>query len=728
MNARVTTRRDFLKSSAAIGGGLVIEFTFPVNAVAQAKGPVTVQEVTAWVQIYPDDRVVIRVARSELGQGSFTSLPMLVAEELQCDWKKVTAEYVTTTEQMKRNRVWGSMSTFGSQSIRTSQEYLRKAGATAREMLIAAAAANWEVPASECVAENSVITHAASKRKISFGKVADAAAKLDAPKDVRLKDSKDWTLLGTSMKRFDIPDKVLGKQVFGIDVSLPGMLHASVMQSPVFGGKVMTVDSTAAEKMRGVKQIVRLENAVAVVADNWWRANRALKMVKVEWDEGTNSKVTSETIKNVLRAGLDDPMIPTAIKIGDAPAVLASASVVKVMEAEYYTPFLNHATMEPQNCTAWVRGSGSEMKVEVWAPTQDGENSVNAAAKALGVPPANVELHKMHVGGGFGRRGSMQDFVRFGVLVAKEVNANIDLPVKVAWSREEDVQQGAYRPVSMVRMKAGLDASGNVVAWHTRIASPSLFITVSPAAVKNGIDPSSVSIFADMPYTVPNMQVDYSLKQPHVPVTFWRAVAHSQSPFIREGFIDEMAHATNKDPVEFRRAMLTPGDKNLLVLEAVAKAAGWGTSLPKGVYRGIAVQDAYKSYAAAVVELSVSDKGEVDVKRVVIALDCGYVVNPDNVMAQIQGCVVWALTMVLYGEITIKDGRVEQSNFHDYPMLLINKMPKVEVVLVPTGGTWGGVGETPMAPIAPAMCNAIFAATGKRIRSLPLKNHDLKKL
>ena len=722
LNRVVTSRRHFLKTSAAVGGGLAIEFALPMQARGQAQGTAA-QEVTAWILIHPDERVVVRVARSEMGQGSFTGLPMLVAEELQCDWKQVSAEYASTTEQMKRNRVWGSMSTGGSSSIRTSHEILRKAGATARQMLITAAAQNWGVPAIECVALNGVITHAASKRSTTFGRVADRAATLEAPKDVKLKDPKDWQLIGTSQKRFDIPDKVTGKQVYGIDVTLPNMLHASILQCPVFDGKVKSVDSSAAEKMRGVKQIVRLDNAVAVVADNWWRANQALKLLKVEWDEGANATVSSQSIMALLSDGLNDTAIPNAKKVGDVSAALAGAA--QVMEAEYFTPYLNHATMEPQNCTAWVKGD----KVEVWAPTQNAEAAVAEAAKALGVAPTQVEFHKMHLGGGFGRRGVLHDFVKLAVLVAKQVNTTSDVPVKLTWSREEDIKQGAYRPVSLYRMKAGLDAAGNVTAWHSRIAAPSIMLTFQPDRVRNGIDTNALGGFIDMPYTVANTQVDYSLKQPHVPVTFWRAVAHSQNPFARECFLDEMAQSNGKDPVEFRRALLKAGDKNLLVMEAAAKAAGWSVPLPVGVHRGIAVQDSYGSYAAAVIELSVSDQGEIDLKRVVVAVDPGYVVNPDSAKAQIESCVVYGLTAALYGEITIKEGRVEQSNFYDYPMLRINKMPKVEAVLVPTGGsTWGGLGEPPLSPLAPALCNAIFAATGQRIRSLPIKNHNLKKV
>lgn len=722
LNRVVTSRRHFLKTSAAVGGGLAIEFALPMQARGQAQGTAA-QEVTAWILIHPDERVVVRVARSEMGQGSFTGLPMLVAEELQCDWKQVSAEYASTTEQMKRNRVWGSMSTGGSSSIRTSHEILRKAGATARQMLITAAAQNWGVPAIECVALNGVITHAASKRSTTFGRVADRAATLEAPKDVKLKDPKDWQLIGTSQKRFDIPDKVTGKQVYGIDVTLPNMLHASILQCPVFDGKVKSVDSSAAEKMRGVKQIVRLDNAVAVVADNWWHANQALKLLKVEWDEGANATVSSQSIMALLSDGLNDTAIPNAKKVGDVSAALAGAA--QVMEAEYFTPYLNHATMEPQNCTAWVKGD----KVEVWAPTQNAEAAVAEAAKALGVAPTQVEFHKMHLGGGFGRRGVLHDFVKLAVLVAKQVNTTTDVPVKLTWSREEDIKQGAYRPVSLYRMKAGLDAAGNVTAWHSRIAAPSIMLTFQPDRVRNGIDTNALGGFIDMPYTVANTQVDYSLKQPHVPVTFWRAVAHSQNPFARECFLDEMAQSNGKDPVEFRRALLKAGDKNLLVMEAVAKAAGWSVPLPVGVHRGIAVQDSYGSYAAAVIELSVSDQGEIDLKRVVVAVDPGYVVNPDSAKAQIESCVVYGLTAALYGEITIKEGRVEQSNFYDYPMLRINKMPKVEAVLVPTGGsTWGGLGEPPLSPLAPALCNAIFAATGQRIRSLPIKNHNLKKV
>ena len=710
-------RREFLKQSAAMGGALVIGFHLPGRALAESSAAAAATEVNAWVVVQPDDEVIIRVARSEMGQGSFTGLPRLVAEELECDWSRVRAQYASPAEHLRRNRVWVTMATGGSRSIRDSQDYLRKAGATAREMLIAAAAKGWGVPAGECIAENSVITHRPSGRKVRFGQVAEAASKLEPPQDVKLKDPKEWKLIGKPVQRFDLPDKVMGKPVFGIDVQVPGMAYAAIAQCPVFGGKLKGADAEKVRKMRGVLQVVPLEDAVAVVADNWWRAQQALKALPVQWEPGEGAKVSSASIQAFLRSGLDQADSPAARNDGDVGKAFAYAK--KTVEAEYYAPYLNHATMEPMNCTAAVKGD----RVEVWVPTQNGEASLASAAEAAGVPLANVEVHKTHLGGGFGRRGAFQDYVRQAVAIAKAAGK----PVKLVWSREEDMQHDFYRPASMARMKAALDANGIPVAWHTRIACPSILARVRPGEVKGGIDPVSVVCFSDLPYAIPNLRVDYAMRNTHVPVGFWRAVGHSQNPFFRECFVDEIAQAGGRDPYQLRRQLLAHSPKNLGVLEAVAKAAAWGKPLPAGVHRGIAVQDAYGSYTAAVIELSVGGKGEVDIRRVVVAVDPGYVVNPDSARAQVESCVAYGLTAALYGEITIKDGRVEQSNFHDYSMMRLKDMPKVEAVLVPSGGFWGGMGEPPLACLAPALCNAVFAATGKRIRSLPLKNHDLRK-
>jgi isoquinoline 1-oxidoreductase beta subunit len=711
------SRREFLKVSSAVGGGLALQFRFPLASAAGSPDKAT--EVNAWIVIHPDDRVVIRIARSEMGQGSYTALAQLVAEELDCDWNKVAAEFASPNEHIRRNRIWGSMSTGGSQGVRGSQDYVRKAGASARTMLIAAAAEKWKVPATECTVDKGVITHTATGRKLRYGEVAAAAAKLEAPKDVTLRDPAQWKIAGKPMHRLDIPDKVRGKPVFGVDVMLPGMLHASIAQCPVFGGKVKSVDDSAALKMRGVKKVVREEDFVAVVADNWWRANQALKQVKVEWDFGGKEHVDNGTIAAMLREGLAATDLPQARKMGDTQAALGSAA--KVLEAEYESPYLNHATMEPQTCTAWLKPEGF---LDVWTSTQNGESSMAVASQTAGLPLEKVEVHKMMLGGGFGRRGASQDFVKQGVAIAKQMPG---VPVKMMWSREEDVQHDFYRPASVVRIKAGLDAQGKLIAMHTKIACPSILRVVLPdTPIKDGIDFSAVRSFSDMPYEVPNQQVDYAMRNGHVPVGFWRAPGQ-QNAFYRECFIDELAAAAGKDPVEYRLAMLKAGDKNRGVLEAVAKAAGWGSALPAGVYRGVAVADGFGSYSALVAEVTVSPQGELKVHRVVVAVDSGYVVNPDTCRAQAESNVVYGLGTILNQEINIKDGRVVESSFQDFPLPKLAEIPKVETVLVPTGGFWGGHGEPAILGLPPAVCNGIFAATGKRIRSLPLKHHDLKK-
>ena len=707
-------RRKFLKQSAAIGGGLTVGFSFPGAFAQKADGAV---EINAWVVIRPDDAIIIRYARSEMGQGSMTSAPMLVAEELECDWTRVKIEYASANASVKRKRAWGDMAAVGSRTIRNSQEYLRRAGATAREMLIAAAAQQWGVPASECSASNSFITHGPSKRKVSFGKVADAAARLEPPKDVKLKDPKDWKLIGKSVKRIDIPDTVMGRQRYGIDAQLPGMVYAAIAQCPVFGGKVKSVDASKIQNRRGIIKVIPLETYVAVIADNWWRAKEALRDVAIEWDTAGNSGVSSASIMEFLRAGLTQQEgLAFARREGDVDQAFGAAA--KVLEAEYFTPYLAHATMEPMGCLALVKDG----KVDVWTSTQSVEASLATAAATAGVPLENVEVHRVQLGGGFGRRGGGQDFVRQGVAIAKAMEGT---PVKMLWTREEDMQHDFYRPASLIRMKAGLDASGNPVAWYSRVSAPSIVATLLKLPLKDGIDPQAVASYADQPYSIPNVRIEYAQRNPHVPVGFWRTVGHSQNPYMRECFVDELATAAGKDPYEYRLALLGKAPKELGVLEATARAAGWGKPLRAGVHRGIAVTEAYGSYTSAVAEVSVDDKGALTIHRLVLGIDCGYVVNPDNVIAQMQGSAVFALTALIWGEITIKDGRVEQSNFHDYRLMQLREMPAVEVVMAPSGGFWGGVGEPGQASILPAVCNAIYAATGKRIRSLPLKNHGL---
>ena len=703
-------RRQFIVSSAALGGGMMLGVNFPL--IAQAAGD-ALAEVTHWIVIQPDETVIIRIARSELGQGSFTGLAMLVAEELECDWGKVRPEYADVNEHVKRNRIFGPMTTGGSRSIRDSNKYLREAGAAAREMLVTAAAKEWGVPAAEVTVSKGVITHAASGKSTTYGKIAPQAALLEAPKEPKLKDPKDWKLIGTSPARFDIPEKTTGKQIYAADVRLPGMVHASIAQCPVFGGKLKSVDKSKIEGMRGVKSVVTAEDWVAVVADNWWRANQALKALPIEWDAGANGAVSSESIRTFLRTGIDATDVPVARKDGDAAAAFAGAA--KVIEAEYAAPFLNHATMEPQTATALIKPDG----IEVWVGTQNGEASIAAASEAAGVPLDKVILHKMHAGGAFGRRTAFNEFTKQAIKIAQTMPGT---PVRLQWSREEDMTQGRYRPVSLTKLRGALDKDGNWIGWHVRQSEPSIAAAVLTQFLKDGIDQVGTRVFIDSPYGVPNYTLEYAMRNTHVLLGPWRAVAHTHNPFFRECFIDELAQAAGKDPYQFRRGMLEKKPKDLAVLDAAAKAIGWGTTPPKGVFRGLAVSDSYGSYSAAGVEISVKNGTEIDVKRVVVALDPGYIVHPDAVKAQIESGVVWALSAAMMEEITIDKGRVVQTNFADYPVLTLRHTPKTEAILMPSGGFWGGVGEPPMAAVGPALGNAIFAATGKRIRELPLKH------
>jgi isoquinoline 1-oxidoreductase subunit beta len=710
--AATLDRRQFLKSTAALGGGLALEFSTAGTALAQVGAPSSPLEVTHWIVINPDDTIVIRVARSEMGQGSMTGLAQMVAEELDCDWGKVSTEFASPNEHIRRKRIWGSMSTGGSAGIRTSQEYLRKSGAAAREMLVSTAATEWNVPAAECSASKGVITHGPSKRTTTYGKVAAKAGKLEAPKEPKLKEPGQWTLIGKSVGRLELPDKVTGKPIYGADVRLPGMLMASIVQCPIFLGKVKSLDSAEAEKMRGVKGIVREPEFVAVVADNWWRANQAAKALKIEWDGGKYADASDDTIRAMLKEGLEAKDLPSARRIGDADAALASAA--KVVTAEYESPYLSHAPMEPMTSTAWFKDDGT---LEVWVSTQNGEASIAAAAEAAGLPLEKVEVHKTQLGGGFGRRGAPQDYVKQSVAIARKFPGK---PVKLLWSREEDMQHGFYRPASIVRMKAGLDADGRIVALKSTIACPSILALLRPEGIDKGIDFTAVRTFSDMTYTIANQQCDYAMRNGHVPVGFWRAPG-LQNSFYRECFIDECAAAAGKDPLEYRLAMLKDGDKNKAVLQAAAKAAGWGTPLPKGVYRGIAQSDGFGSYTAMVAEVSVSPQGQIKVHRVVFAIDSGYVVNPDACRAQAEGNVIFNLGQ-LHEAHHVKDGRIVESNFHDFQLPRLVEMPVVETVFVPSGGFWGGHGEPGALNVVPAVLNGVYAATGKRVRSLPLKD------
>ena len=711
-SGELLSRRSFLIGVSAVGGGLALSLAVPFAPVRTAE---EAPEVTAWLLIGSDNSVVIRVARAEMGQGAHTGLAMLVAEELECDWTKVSTEFVSPEENTRRERIWGDMSTGASRSIAASQLYLRQAGATAREMLIAAAAARWRVPASECVAAASVITHRPSGRKITFGAIAEAASQVPPPVDVKLKDPSEWTLAGKPRRRLDVPAKVTAQPIYAIDVRLPGMLYAAIMHCPVFGGAPKTIDDSAVATMKGVRRVVRLPNAVAVIADSWWRAKRAVEALPIEWDPRGNGRVSSASIAASVRAGLSETKSQVGRSDGDVAAAMPTA--IKHVAADYEVPFLAHATMEPQTCTAHVVNGG----VEVWVPTQEPMTALATAASAAGVPNEKVVVHGTFLGGGFGRRAAIQEFVRQAVLIAKEV----DVPVKLLWSREQDIQHDYYRPFGMGRLVAGLGADGMPVAWKIRLAGPSFVHGLVPGFGMTFVDRTFISGLAEeMAYDVPNYLVDYVTQQSPVPLGVWRAINYTQNTFYKESFVDEMAHAAGVDPYLYRRRLLRNNEKNLAVLDAAAKRADWFGPLPEGVHRGIAVTEACGSICAQVVEASV-ERGEVRVHRVISALDCGHVVNPLSISMQTEGAVIFALTAALIGEITIKDGGVEQSNFDSYEMLRIADAPRVETVLAPSGDFWGGAGEPAVPPLAPALCNAIFAATGKRIRSLPIKNHNL---
>jgi isoquinoline 1-oxidoreductase beta subunit len=707
-------RRAFVVGASAVGGGLALGFAIPLS-----RGPLRaaepVHEINCWVVIAPDDTVTVRTAHAEMGQGVMTALAMLVAEELECDWAKVRAEFVSPNENLRRDRIWGDMSTGASRSIASSQVNLRRAGATARQMLIAVAAARWHVAPSECIAKDSVISHPASGRHVSFGAVAEDATKVELPADVALKDPGAWTLAGTAQRRLDVPDKVTGKSLYAIDVRLPDMLYAAVMHCPVYQGTVKSVDESSIAGMKGVRRIVRLPDMVAVIADSWWHAKRAVDALHVEWNDSGNRDVSSASIAEFVREGLYSASTTVGRANGDAASALAAAA--HRIEAEYAVPFLAHATMEPQTCTAHVTAG----RVEIWAPTQDAMTTLVTAAVAAGVTNDKVVVHPLMLGGGFGRRNAVQEYIAQAVLIAKEVPQ----PVKMLWTREQDIAHDLYRPFGMARLVAALDADGMPNALTIRLAGPSFVASLVPQ-LGPIVDLSFVSgLTTEMPYDLPNYLVDVAIRPSHVPLGAWRGINYTQNAFYRESFIDELAHAAGIDPYLYRRRLVRNSPKNLAVLDAAARKAGWDQPPPAGVFRGIALNAGCDSYCAQVVELSVTD-GRVRVHRVVSAIDCGHVVNPLSVEMQMQGGIVYALTAALYGEITIKDGAAEQSNFDDYQMVRLADAPDVVSVIVPSGDFWGGVGEPPVPPLAPALCNAIFAATGKRIRSLPIKNHDLR--
>jgi isoquinoline 1-oxidoreductase beta subunit len=716
-------RRQFMITTSAVGGAFILGFFLPsrlAKAAAIADNPWTSPttggaEVNAWLVIGSDDSVTIRVAQSEMGEGVFTSMPMLVAEELECDWTKVRAEYASANRSLRENRVYQRMATGGSRAVRSSREYLQQAGASARARLIAAAAQQWGVPAGECRAENGMVLHPASGRKINYGAIAAAAASVKLDAEPAIKTPDQFKLLGQSLHRLDVPPKVNGSATFGIDVRLPDMLYASVMTCPVFGGTLKRYDFDAVKNMPGVRAAVEIPNGIAVVADSFWRAKTALEVMPIEWDFGPHAKASSEDFWKTFRAALDKPGA-VAKEEGDALAAIQAAS--KVVEADYEAPYLAHATMEPMNCTAQV----TPQRVDVWVGTQNPEGALAAAAEITGVAPENVYVHNCFLGGGFGRRFRNDD-VRQAVTVAKALGGR---PVKLIWTREEDMRHDGYRPMAAFRFRAALDANGMPIAYFNRSVTHSILSGLRPDDIKGGIDRTSIEGLSPIPYGFPQYRIEHLIQNTPVPVWFWRSVGASQNAFAVESFIDELAHAGGKDPVELRRQLLKGRADWLHVLDTVAQKANWGKPMPKGTAQGIAIAESYGSIVAEVAEVAVSRRGEVRVERVVCAIDCGHVVNPLTVAEQLESAVVYGLTAALYGQITVKDGRVVEGNFDDYPMLRLDAMPEVETHLALTGGSkWGGVGEPGVPPIAPAVCNAIFKVTGKRIRSLPLRKHDL---
>jgi isoquinoline 1-oxidoreductase beta subunit len=715
------SRREFVVSTAAVSGGLAFGFRVP-PAAAQAAGAAA--EVNAWVVVKPDDTCVIRIARSEMGQGTLTGLAQLVAEELECDWSKVRTESPTPGQNLARKRVWGDMSTGGSRGIRGSEDYVRRGGAAARMLLLQAAAEEWKVPVGELTVANGVISHAASNRTTTYGKVAAAATALPAPdpKSITLKSPKDWKIAGKPMKRLDTADKLDGSKVFAIDVRLPGMLCAAVMACPVFGGKLVSWDEAALRGKAGNPRVVKVDDAtIAVVADTWWRAKTALEALPIVWNEGDGATQSSATIAEHLQEGLYAKEAYAGRKEGDALKAIEGAA--KKVEAVYGTPFLAHATMEPMTCTVRITAD----RAEAWVSSQNGEASLAALSEVSGLPLDKCEVYKHDLGGGFGRRGGLQDPVRQAAAIGKQFPGTA---IKMIWSREEDMAHDFYRPISQCRMEAGLDESGKLVGLRLRVSGQSINAYLNPTAARGGNDDRQLQGFSEkgdahLGYTVPNLLIEYAMRNTHVPVGPWRGVNTNQNGVYMECFIEELARAAGKDSVEFRRALMQNHPKHLAVLDAAAEKGDWGKPLPPGVHRGIAQFMGYGSYSAATAEVSVSPEGKVKVHRMVLALNCGHAVNPDQIAAQVEGSVAYGLSATFYGECNVEKGRIAELNFDKYELLRLAEMPKVETVIVPTYDFWGGVGEPTICVVAPSVLNAIHAAIGKPVRSLPLKNVKL---
>jgi isoquinoline 1-oxidoreductase beta subunit len=721
---RGVSRRTFLKLSvtvgAAAGGGLLLGFSMPAVSQDQKAGKSVIGgdaneaaqngvfAPNAFIQIDTAGKVTLVIPKVEMGQGVYTSIPMLIAEELEVPLDTVTLDHAPPDEKLFTDPLLGGQLTGGSTSIRYAWEPMRKAGATARMLLIGAAAQQWQVDAASCHAKSGQVIHAASNRSIGYGQLVDAAAKLPVPQNVPLKDPKDFKIIGTAVKRLDSPEKVDGTATFGLDVRLPDMVYAAIANCPVFGGKLASVDDTNAKKIPGVRQVVKIDNAVAVIGDHTWAAKRGLQALDIQWNEGADAKLSMKQIVDDL-ANASQRNGAVARKDGDVVHAFSNAKTR--VDAVYQQPFLAHATMEPINCTVHVRPDGCE----IWLGSQVPTRVRDAAMAVTGLPADKIVVHNHLIGGGFGRRLEF-DMVTQAVKIGKQVST----PVKVLWTREEDIQHDMYRPYYYDKISAGLDANGKPLAWQHRIVGSSIMARFAPPAFKDGLDPDAVEVASDLPYDLPNQLVDYVRQEPHaIPTAFWRGVGPTRGTFVVESFIDELAAEAKVDPVKYRRDLLGKTPRALNVLNTATQAANWGSALPKGQGRGVSVMHAFGSFFAIVVDVAV-DQGEVAVKRVVCAVDCGMVVNPNTVEAQVQGGIIFGITAALYSEITIKDGRVEQNNFTDYRMLRIDETPPIDVHIVKSSEAPGGIGEPGTAALAPALTNAIFAATGKRLRQLPV--------
>jgi len=705
------SRRHFLTASAVASAGLIVGIVLPVRSAHSAALAAAASrfQPNAFIRITPDNIVTIIVGMSEMGQGVLTALPQLVAEELEADWRTVRFEQAPS-DPVYANALQETQATGGSTSIEAFWEPMRTAGATAREMLIASAADIWKVDKSSCRAEKGWVVHA-SGRRMSYGRLAGRAATMPTPTNVILKARRDFTIIGKGERRLDSPAKVNGTALFGLDVHLPGMLVAVVARSPVIGGKVASFDGTRAKAITGVRHVLQLGSSIAVVADSYWTAKTARDVLDIAWDDGGNAGLSTATISKALSDLVDHPAV-IARKEGD----VTTARITKSLTAEYEVPYLAHACMEPMNCTAWVK-PGS---VEIWGPTQAPGDAQTQIGKRLGLDPKQVQVHTTFLGGGFGRRYA-QDFVIDAVELSKAVGA----PVQLVYSREDDIKGQFYRPAALARLAAGLDESGTPVSLLARTACSSIAL-VAGDPMKDGIDGSAVQGLKHWPYEISNIQVEWADYEPGITVWYMRSVGHSQNTFFVESFIDEMAHAAGKDPFDYRHALLSSKPRHRKVLELAAEMAGWRQPPSSGRARGIAVADFWGTHVAEVAEVSLSSDGRPRVHRVVCAVDCGVTVNPEIIKRQMKSAIIFALSSTLYGKITLKNGRVEQSNFHDYPILRINDAPEIEVHIVHSDEKPTGIGEPGTPPLAPAVVNALFALTGKRIRKLPLDPAELR--